>query len=102
MVHKDHQNLPPIISTGNIWSSKDAINCMGQGSDFIGVARVGIPYPDWPKNIRNVNYDPSRGPFTVKQLEKAKLSKPFLFNICANGMVLLKMNRKEFIINLLK
>ena len=71
-------NLPPIISTGNIWSSKDASNCMDQGSDFIGVARVAIPYPDWPKNIENADYYPSRGPFTIKQLEKARLSEPFI------------------------
>ena len=58
-------NLPPIISTGNIWSSKDASNCMEQGCDFIGVARVAIPYPDWPKNIESENHNPSRGPFTL-------------------------------------
>ena len=79
---KTIKNLPPIISTGNIWSSNDAVNCMEQGSDFIGVARVGIPYPDWPKNIMNANYDPSRGPFTVKQLKKAKLSKHFIQYMC--------------------
>tara|TARA_B100001989_G_scaffold205333_1_gene153917 strand:+ start:382 stop:1518 length:1137 start_codon:yes stop_codon:yes gene_type:complete len=71
-------NLPPIISTGNIWSSEDASNCMEQGCDFIGVARAAIPYPDWPKNIESKNYHPSRGPFTVKQLKKVKLSEPFI------------------------
>ena len=75
---KTIDNLPPIISTGNIWSSKDASNCMEQGCDLIGVARVAIPYPDWPKNIENADYYPSRGPFTIKQLEKAKLSEPFI------------------------
>ena len=72
------QNLPPIISTGNIWSSKDAQNAMGQGADLIGVARAAIPYPDWANNIIDSKYDPPRGPFTSKQLKKAQLSDVFI------------------------
>ena len=72
------QNLPPIITTGNIWSSKDAQNAMGQGADLIGVARAAIPYPDWAKNIIDLKYDPPRGPFSTKQLKKAKLSDVFI------------------------
>ena len=30
------------------------------------------------KNIESENYYPSRGPFTIKQLEKVKLSDPFI------------------------
>ena len=30
------------------------------------------------KNIENANYHPARGPFTIKHLEKAGLSKPFI------------------------
>ena len=72
------QNLPPIITTGNIWSSKDAQNAMGQGADLIGVARAAIPYPDWANNIIDSKYDPPRGPFSSKQLKKAKLSDVFI------------------------
>jgi len=71
-------NLPPIISTGNIWSSEDAKNVMHQGADFVGVARVAIAYPDWAKNIENTSYNPQKGPFTIQQLKEAQLSTPFI------------------------
>ena len=75
---KSIDNLPPIISTGNIWSSQDAQNAMRQGADLIGVARVAIPYPDWTKNIIDPKYDPPRGPYTSQQLKKAQLSDAFI------------------------
>tara|TARA_B100000427_G_scaffold327559_1_gene338584 strand:- start:411 stop:1508 length:1098 start_codon:yes stop_codon:yes gene_type:complete len=71
-------NLPPIISTGNIWSSEDAQNAMDQGADLVGVARVAIPYPDWAKNIEDTRYNPSKAPFSVQQLQDAQLSAPFI------------------------
>ena len=75
---KSINNLPPIISTGNIWSSQDAQNAMRQGADLIGVARAAIPYPDWTKNIIDPKYDPPRGPYTSQQLKKAQLSDAFI------------------------
>ena len=75
---KSIDNLPPIISTGNIWSSQDAQNAMEQGADLIGVARAAIPYPDWTKNIIDPKYDPPRGPYTSQQLKKAQLSDVFI------------------------
>jgi len=71
-------NLPPIISTGNIWSSKDVQNAMGQGADLIGVARAAIPYPDWANNIIDSKYNPPRAPFSSKQLKEAQLSDVFI------------------------
>ena len=71
-------NLPAIISTGNIWSSIDAKNVMKQGADFIGVARVAIPYPDWANNLGIDNYNPKKAPFTVKKLKEAGLSNTFI------------------------
>lgn len=71
-------NLPPIISTGNVWSSNDAQYVINQGADLVGVARAGIAYPDWAKNLSKDNYNPSRGPFSAKQLEKAGLSDVFI------------------------
>jgi len=75
---KSIDNLPPIISTGNIWSSQDAQNALKQGADLIGVARAAIPYPDWTKNMIDPKYDPPRGPFTSQQLKKAQLSDAFI------------------------
>ena len=45
---------------------------------FIGVARAAIPYPDWAREVIDLKYDPSRGPFTSKQLKKAQLSDVFI------------------------
>ena len=67
---------------------------MDQGSDFIGVASIAIPYPDWPKNIENADYHPSKGPFTINNWRKLPLSN-LLLNTCTNGMVSLKMNRNN-------
>ena len=72
------ENLPPIISTGNVWSSSDAQRLIGQGADLIGVARAGIAYPDWAKNLSKNNYNPSKGPFSIKHLRKAGLSDVFI------------------------
>ena len=71
-------DLPPVISTGGIWSSIDAKNVIDQGADLIGVARAGIPYPDWGKNIQKENYDPPRPPFTARQLSDADLGDVFI------------------------
>ena len=71
-------NLPTIISTGGIWSSKDATDVMMQGADLIGVGRVAIPYPDWSLNLKDDNYNPPRMPFTSTQLTKAGLSDVFI------------------------
>ena len=67
-----------IISTGNIWSAYDAQKLLNQGADLIGVARVGIPYPDWADNVVNKNYSPPRPPFKVSMLKSADLSNPFI------------------------
>jgi 2,4-dienoyl-CoA reductase-like NADH-dependent reductase (Old Yellow Enzyme family) len=71
-------DLPPIISTGGVWSSVDAQNLMRQGADLIGVGRVGIAYPDWANHLSNADYDPDRPPFTVAQLSEAQLSDVFI------------------------
>jgi len=70
--------LPPIISTGAVWNSKDVNSLISQGADFIGVARVGIAHPDWPKKILNEKYEPKEPPFTETQLRDVKLSQPFI------------------------
>ena len=71
-------DLPTLISSGGIWSTKDAKKILKQGANLVGVARVGIPYPDWPNNLWNEEYDPQSGPFTVKQLREADLGDVFI------------------------
>ena len=75
---KSIPNLPTIISTGGIWSTKDANNVMQQGADLIGVGRVAIPYPDWGANLNYEKYDPPKMPFSAEQLLKAGLSDIFI------------------------
>ena len=70
--------LAPIISTGKVWSTKDAQALIIQGADLIGVARAGIGHPDWPKGMSDLNYDPQMPPFTTAQLEEAQLSVKFI------------------------
>ena len=71
-------NLPTIISTGGIWSTKDANNVIKQGADLIGVGRAAIPYPDWGANLNYEKYDPPKMPFSTEQLLKAGLSDIFI------------------------
>ena len=78
IITNSYKNLPTIISTGNVWSSLDAHNLIKQGSDLVGVGRVAIGHPGWAKNISNLDYNPKRPPFSVHELEKAKLNKTFI------------------------
>ena len=71
-------DLPPIISTGGVWSSKDARELLKQGPDFVGVGRVGIAHPNWACKISNKNYDPKRPPYSSNYLSEVGLSVPFI------------------------
>jgi len=68
----------PLISTGAVWDSKDAQWLMDEGADIVGVARVAIGHPDWPKHLSDVNYQPQRPPFSVEHLENVELSPVFI------------------------
>ena len=71
-------NLSPIISTGGVWSANDAQNLLHQGADLVGVARAGIAYPDWAKNISDINYNPKSPPFSYDFLKSVDLSDIFI------------------------
>ena len=68
----------PLISTGAVWDTKDAIWLMNEGADIVGVARVGIAHPDWPQKLNDENYQPQRPPFTVEHLAGVDLSPVFI------------------------
>ena len=70
--------IPPVISTGNIWSALDAKKTMEQGADFIGVARAGIGHPFWAKNIIDDTYNPKKPPYSADYLKKVSLSENFI------------------------
>ena len=68
----------PIISTGAVWGAQDAKWLMEEGADIVGVARVAIGYPDWPKGLQDEEYNPERPPFSVEHLQNATLSPKFI------------------------
>lgn len=68
----------PLISTGAVWTSKDAQWLMDEGADIIGVARVGIGHPDWPQHLGEENYQPQKPPFSIEHLENVDLSPVFI------------------------
>ena len=68
----------PLISTGSIWTSNDVRFVMNEGADLVGVGRVGIAHPDWPKNLADENYQPQRPPFSVEHLSSVDLSPVFI------------------------
>jgi len=78
IIIESYKKLPTIISTGNVWSSLDAHNLLNQGADLVGVGRVAIAHPNWAHYISDLEYMPKKPPFTVFELEKAKLNKTFI------------------------
>ena len=68
----------PLISTGAVWTSKDAQWVIDEGADLVGVARVAIGHPDWPKHLEDLGYSPQRPPFTEKYLLDVDLSPVFV------------------------
>jgi len=78
LIIESYNNLPAIISTGSVWSSDDAQKLIRIGADFVGVARVGIAYPDWPKKISNIEYNPPLPPYSINYLKKVDLSENFI------------------------
>ena len=68
----------PLISTGAVWSSKDAQWLIDEGADLVGVARVAIAHPDWAMNLEDSNYAPQRPPFSEQHLLEVDLSPVFV------------------------
>ena len=44
-------NSIPIVSTGSVWTAKDAQFVLNEGAQAVGVARVALPHPDWAKQV---------------------------------------------------
>ena len=68
----------PLLSTGAVWTEADAEFVLGEGADLVGVARVAIGHPDWPRNLGEGGYSPARPPFTPAHLRAADLSEVFV------------------------
>ena len=71
-------NSIPIVSTGSVWTAKDAQFVLNEGAQAVGVARVALPHPDWAKQVLDHEYKPSLPPFTPEELLRANLSPTFV------------------------
>ena len=71
-------NRIPIISTGSVWTGKDAHFLLQEGADGVGVARVALPFPDWPLSSASLTYSPAKPPFSPRMLMDAELSSIFV------------------------
>ncbi|MDE0953516.1 MAG: NADH:flavin oxidoreductase [Candidatus Poseidoniales archaeon] len=68
----------PLISTGAVWTAKDAQYVLDEGADLVGVARVGLAHPDWPTHLGDISYSPTRPPFSEEHLREVDLSPAFV------------------------
>ena len=68
----------PLISTGAVWTAKDAQWLLNEGAVMVGVARVGIAHPVWPVHLDDLEFAPARPPFTEQHLLAADLSPKFV------------------------
>ena len=68
----------PLMTTGGIWTKDDATKGVGQGAEFIGVARAGIAHPDWPIFLQDGAEEPALPPFSEQWLEGAGLNQTFI------------------------
>ena len=68
----------PLITTGGVWNANDAHLAHRQGAAFVGVGRVAIAHPDWPRYLSGNAKEPKRPPFDEAWLVKAKLNPTFI------------------------
>ena len=68
----------PLFSTGMIWNAEDAQKAMDQGTDFVGVGRVGIGHHNWPHYLKDDVDEPARPPFSPEYLAEEGLSPTFI------------------------
>ena len=74
--------LPPVISTGSVWTAQDASRVLRQGADLVGVGRAAIANPSWAADaIAHPRlYRPLRPPLTEADLrERCGLSEVFVY-----------------------
>ncbi|CAD7931094.1 unnamed protein product [Amoebophrya sp. A25] len=90
-------NLPPVITTGRIWTRDDCLLAMQtQGADLVGSARASIGNPDWAQNIVEEDaaclasknaagaraesaYKPLLPPYSEEHLKRQSLSDIFVY-----------------------
>jgi 2,4-dienoyl-CoA reductase-like NADH-dependent reductase (Old Yellow Enzyme family) len=69
----------PIIVTGGIQTSDDAIDALANGGSLVGLGRIAIGNPDWPRRIAcEKRYQPQRPPYTIHYLKQLGITDKFL------------------------
>jgi 2,4-dienoyl-CoA reductase-like NADH-dependent reductase (Old Yellow Enzyme family) len=68
----------PLITTGGVWNAQDACEAFDQGAELVGVGRVAIGHPDWPRYLHEGAPQPKRAPFSAQELREASLNDTFV------------------------
>jgi len=68
----------PLITTGGVWDAQDAHQALDQGGAMVGVGRVAIGHPDWPRYLDQGVPPPKRAPFSAQELREASLNDTFV------------------------
>jgi len=73
-------DLPPVITTGRIWTHEDCVSGMSQGAQLVGSARASIGNPDWAAHICSSRpYRPLPPPYSEAHLQQCSLSPVFVY-----------------------
>ncbi|CAD7928666.1 unnamed protein product [Amoebophrya sp. A120] len=75
------KDLPPVITTGRIWTHDDCLLGLQQGADLLGSARASIGNPDWAMEIvqQASAYQPKLPPYSEDHLKRQSLSDVFVY-----------------------
>ncbi|OFY82231.1 MAG: hypothetical protein A3F72_09365 [Bacteroidetes bacterium RIFCSPLOWO2_12_FULL_35_15] len=68
----------PIIVAGEIWTGPDAEKALSLEADFVALGKVAIGNADWPTKAKDINYQPSRPPYSIDHLQKQELGESFI------------------------
>ncbi|MBS2016433.1 MAG: NADH:flavin oxidoreductase [Deltaproteobacteria bacterium] len=68
----------PLVIAGAVWTREEAEGFLAKGADAIAIGRAAILNPDWPKNVADPAWAPTRAPMAAADLEARAVSKTFV------------------------
>ncbi len=66
-----------VFAAGSIWNRREAEQVLERGADAIALGRSAIMNPDWPRGVRESDWEPARPPLTRAQLLDRAVSPVF-------------------------
>lgn len=57
--------VPPhvrLVAAGKVWTRAEAEHVIDLGADFVAVGRAAVANPDWPQDLRDPDWQPTRPP----------------------------------------